>query len=160
MKLQNANLKWTGFDGGNNIQDFNGQTVALRGDPNFTVPKVCWIDASKPIKLNKIFDWVLSIEVGEHIPKKSESAFLDNLANHNREGVILSWAVRGQRGHGHVNEQSNDYIVSQMAKRNLTYDSEQSKEFRNSVTECSWLRNTIMVFRRTGNESGLTVPRQ
>ena len=65
------------------------------------------VDLSESFNLGKYFDWVLSIEVGEHLPKKYEKTFIENLHRHNAKGVILSWAVKGQGGLGHVNEQGN-----------------------------------------------------
>ena len=56
------------------------------------------------------YDWVLSLEVGEHLPKRHEAAFLENCHRHNARGMVLSWATRGQGGTGHVNEQDNDYV--------------------------------------------------
>jgi hypothetical protein len=37
-------------------------------------------------------DWALSLEVGEHIPKESQSTFVQNLHEHNRVGIVISWA--------------------------------------------------------------------
>ena len=48
--------------------------------------------------------------MGEHIPKIYEKIFIDNLDNNNTKGIIISWAVKGQGGVGHVNEQNNEYI--------------------------------------------------
>ena len=61
----------------------------------------------------------MSLEVGEHIPKEYEDIFINNLHNNNNKGIILSWAILGQGGFGHVNEQNNDYIKSKMS--NLGY---------------------------------------
>ena len=41
---------------------------------------------------------VMSLEVGEHIPADYEAIFLDNLARHAKEGVLLSWARPNQGG--------------------------------------------------------------
>ncbi|KAK7004434.1 hypothetical protein BgiMline_005954, partial [Biomphalaria glabrata] len=53
---------------------------------------VKFLDLTSPQYDVPIFDWVLSIEVGEHIPPQYEDTYLDNLARHAREGLILSWA--------------------------------------------------------------------
>lgn len=92
-------------------------------------------------------DWVVCLEVAEHIPAEYESDFLDNLDYHNVHGVILSWAVPGQPGHGHVNTQPNDYVISQMESRGYTYDLLRSEDLRAAST-LSWFANTIMVFTR------------
>jgi hypothetical protein len=65
----------------------------------------------------KLYDWVMSLEVGEHIPKKYEQTFLDNIVRHASKGVVLSWAVPKQGGHGHINCQPLEYIVNQLDQR-------------------------------------------
>src|SRR3990167_2025988 len=55
------------------------------------------------------FDGVLCLEVGEHIPKKYEQIFIDNIKRCEPKLIVLSWAIPGQGGNGHVNEQTNDY---------------------------------------------------
>ena len=71
------------------------------------------LDLSQKFKM-EVFDWVMSLEVGEHIPAKFEEVFLDNLDRHNKHGIILSWAVEGQAGRDHVNTHNNDYIKEKM----------------------------------------------
>jgi tryptophanyl-tRNA synthetase len=44
------------------------------------------------------YDWIISLEVAEHIPEKYEAVYLDNIFRHAKEGIILSWAVPGQIG--------------------------------------------------------------
>jgi 2-polyprenyl-3-methyl-5-hydroxy-6-metoxy-1,4-benzoquinol methylase len=66
------------------------------------------------IDLQKKFDCVISLEVGEHIPQKSESVFINNLISHTKQYLILSWATPGQVGDAHVNEQDADYIISKI----------------------------------------------
>src|SRR5262245_60958639 len=56
------------------------------------------MDLSKPVDLGCVFGWVLSLEVGEHIPAQYEDNFIDNIHYHNEKGVVLSWAIEGQIG--------------------------------------------------------------
>jgi hypothetical protein len=73
------------------------------------------------------FDWTVSFEVGEHIPKKSEQNFLDTLTTHARKGIILSWGHPGQGGHGHINNQPRAYIIKEIEKRGFIYNDESSR---------------------------------
>ncbi len=66
-----------------------------------------------------LYDWVFSIEVAEHIPKTYEQIYIDNLVRH---GIILSWAVPKQEGHGHVNNQDFAYIEEQLINRAFKLD--------------------------------------
>lgn len=105
-------------------------------------------DLSQPINLNKQFDWVLSLEVGEHLPKQFERIFIENLHAHNKKGIVLSWAVKGQGGHGHFNEQNNDYIKSVMAQYGYINDLATEMALRKRAS-IPWFKNTIMVFRKS-----------
>jgi hypothetical protein len=152
---QGSSVRTWAFDGGNNIELMEGVQVPVRKDPNYVIPKVCWIDASVPLTMEPK-DWVISIEVGEHIAKAKESIFIDNLVKLAIRGVILTWAIKGQGGHQHINEQNNEYIIHEMNKRGMRYDRAQSMRFRNSVTWWPWLRNTVMVFhKQTATSSGM-----
>lgn len=128
---------------------------AVDGNPNtvkLTKELGIVADFSKPIDLG-IYDWVLSLEVGEHIPQEYEDTFLSNIDKHNKHGVILSWAVPGQGGDGHVNCKTNEEVILKLKERGYEFDSEETRKLRNVCgiypTPCYWFRNTLMVFRRT-----------
>ena len=93
-------------------------------------------------------DWVLTFEVGEHIPKRYESVFLDNIASNARKGIIMSWAEKGHGGDGHVNEQNKPYIIECIEKRGFKLDRNLSLWFRGKANTKCYLRNNIIVFTR------------
>jgi hypothetical protein len=105
------------------------------------------LDLSKEFDLNLKFDAVISLEVGEHIPKEYESVFIDNLCRHSDKALIISWAIIGQGGDGHVNCQNNDYIIGELLKRNFKIDIIKSN-FLRQVSYLPWFKNTIMVFEK------------
>ena len=105
------------------------------------------MDLSKPNKLEEKFDWVLCLEVGEHIPKEYESILIKNIDDNNTKGVVLSWAVVGQGGDGHVNCQDNEYIKEAFSSLNYTNDEYSEFTLRSHAT-LPWFKNTIMVFRK------------
>ena len=147
---KNSLVDYAGFDGGNNIERVWGGHTPVRGDRSHVVPQICWIDAAAPVTLPKR-SWVVSFEVGEHIPAKSEAQFLDNLVALCTEGVVVSWAIPGQGGRDHINTQSNVHIIVEMQKRGLSFDAAASEALRKTVGEGTrWLKNTLMVFRRGG----------
>ena len=78
MSKENFDLKKAGL----NIDGFDGNpyTETLTNG----LAKV--IDLTKPHKFNKPYDWVISLEVAEHIPKKFESIYVNNLHNNNNKG--------------------------------------------------------------------------
>jgi cyclopropane fatty-acyl-phospholipid synthase-like methyltransferase len=105
------------------------------------------LDFSKPFDLNKTFDCVMSLEVGEHIPKQFESIFLDNVSKHSHNIILLSWAIPNQPGDGHVNCQENEYIINEMGKRGFIYDNDESQQVRkNNVVW--WFKDTFMFFKK------------
>lgn len=55
------------------------------------------------------WDWVLSLEVGEHIRRRREGFFLQNLARTARKGMVISWSAN-PRSYGHVNVRSAAYL--------------------------------------------------
>lgn len=71
------------FDGAENIESI------------FPDGFVKYLDLSQPVYL-PAKDWVLSFEVGEHIPAKHEQTFIENLHRHNKKGIVLSWALEGK----------------------------------------------------------------
>ena len=89
----------------------------------------------------------MSLEVGEHLPQQFEDIFIHNLHNNNKYGILLSWAIKGQGGYGHCNEQDNDYIKSKICELGYTNDFESENKLRND-SSLYWFKNTIMVFRK------------
>lgn len=59
-------------------------------------------DFAKPIKL-PLTQAAICIETGEHIPPEFESVFVENISRNTSSTLIVSWALPGQRGRGHVN---------------------------------------------------------
>lgn len=104
------------------------------------------LDLATPIAIQK-HDWVLSLEVGEHIPSKYEEVFLNNLDRVNIKGIVLSWAIPGQPGHGHFNTRTNEYIKEKLARMGYKNDIQAEKNLREGLK--SHFKNTIMVFVRS-----------
>jgi tryptophanyl-tRNA synthetase len=95
-----------------------------------------------------MFDVVLSLEVGEHIPEEFEEQFIDNICKHAKKHLVISWAIEGQGGSGHVNCKNNNYIIAQVKDRGFTYNFNDSETIRKAATNASWFGYTIMVFDR------------
>jgi cyclopropane fatty-acyl-phospholipid synthase-like methyltransferase len=138
---------------GNYVRYFRENNIEAEGyDGNPITPELskgmCKIqDLSEPFYLGKTFDWVISLEVGEHIPHQYERIFIENLMKHTEKGIILSWAVKNQGGTGHFNEQNNDYIKSVFSNYGYINDIETENKLRDQAS-IGWFKNTIMVFRK------------
>jgi len=109
-------------------------------------PWIYRIDLSKPVEFIS-YDFVLCLEVGEHIPQKHEQVFLDNVAKATGRDLVMSWAVPNQRGTGHINCQTNDYIIEQMWNKGLRFQKRMTRRLR-YYTTLKYFKNTLMVFKR------------
>ncbi len=129
-------IDFDGFDG-------NPDTPALSNG-------TCQVqNLAVPFQLPRRYDWVMSLETGEHLPKEYETIFIDNLIAHADQGIVLSWAKKGQGGHGHVNEQNNDYIKAIFQQKGWVNDVAAENRLRNaSYPIYFWFHDTIMVFRK------------
>jgi SAM-dependent methyltransferase len=104
-------------------------------------------DLSKKFELNRKYDCVVSLEVGEHIPEEYEPAFIENLCRHADKWLIVSWAIPNQHGDGHVNCRTNSYVENILNKKGFVRVTDYGEQLRNSA-DCHWFKNTLMVFRR------------
>jgi hypothetical protein len=91
-------------------------------------------------------DWAITIEVGEHIPREREAAFVANVAAAGRFGLIVSWAVIGQRGWNHVNCRDPLYVASAFEQHGWHVHAELTTRAR-EVAGAGWARK-LLVFRR------------
>lgn len=132
--LKKHGFECDGFDG-------NPNTAELTGGMCRT------LNLAEPVQLDKKYDSVICLEVGEHIPKKFEAVFLDNLTNHAKETIVLSWAIPGQEGDGHVNCRPNSYVIYQLWKRGFQYRPSQTILLRANCY-IPWFKNTLMVFSK------------
>jgi Methyltransferase domain len=119
------------------------------GNPNtyeLTLGACHTLNLAKPVDLTKRYDVVTCLEVAEHIPKQYETVFLDNLARHAKEMILLSWAVPGQLGDGHVNCRMNSYVIYRLWQRGFRLQTAETIYLR---THCSfWSPHTLMVFSK------------
>ena len=144
-------LKKLHNNGFSNLHGFEGEV--RKGSPEFVDS---W-DLTNPIKNYKNYNNLknnayntICLEVGEHIPKQYESIFLDNITSLTSNKIILSWAIIGQLGDGHVNCMNNDEVILKMDELGFNYLEDDSVSARNSVSKiiASWFLNTIMIFQK------------
>lgn len=109
--------------------------------------RVQFMDLTIPQFGRKQYDWVMSLEVAEHIPHKFENIYLDNIFRHAREGILLSWAVPGQGGLDHINNRPLDYVINIMDKNGFYIDRAASKQLQDSA-ELPWIKSNLNVYKR------------
>ena len=94
-------------------------------------------------------DWVLSLEVAEHVPRAHEGLLLRNLLSHARVGLVLSWST-SRGGRGHVNPRPQPYVESQIAALGFRPDRQAAQRLARSAVVAYWIGRSIMVYRRQG----------
>ena len=103
------------------------------------------VDLSAPMNWEPA-DLAMSIEVGEHIPKEYEETFIDNIVKSAKKMIVLTWAAPGQGGEGHVNNQTPEYIASQIEKRGKFRKNDQlTQRLKNNAT-VPWIKSNLQVF--------------
>lgn len=94
---------------------------------------------------------VLCIEVLEHIRPEDESNVLDTLTNFCKSTLVLSWAIEGQNGHGHINCRNADYVVPTVEARGFKIDFVRTMQAR-AAAACmptlSFFNQSLYVFNR------------
>jgi SAM-dependent methyltransferase len=131
-----------------NFRKYDIDTTGYDGNPITSQIPNCYVqDLTTDFQLPPV-NFLLCLEVCEHVPKEFEDALLNTIDRHVNPGgtLVLSWAVVGQGGTGHVNCQNNDYVVKKFKSLNYTYNSTQSMHLRAQESCAPWFKNTILVF--------------
>jgi SAM-dependent methyltransferase len=138
---------------GNYVRNFRKNGIEAFGyDGNPVTSKLEWCsvqDLTSDFQLEPV-DFLLCLEVCEHVPKEYEEALMKTINRHVNPGgmLILSWAVVGQGGLGHVNCQNNDYVIQKFTEMGYTHNVDYSQFLRNSVSNAYWFKNTTLVFNK------------
>ena len=109
--------------------------------------RVKFLDLTLPQYGLPVYDWIISLEVAEHIPQQYESIYIDNIIRHAKEGVVLSWAVPGQPGQSHVNNRPHEYAKNLMENSGFKLDPADSKKLKEAA-QYAWIKSNIYVYRR------------
>ena len=92
---------------------------------------------------------VICLEVGEHIPNEYMYALLSNIKTHLDGYLIMSWAVKGQAGYGHVNCLDNTEIIQIITEfMDVEYIEPISQAGRSIIGDNTpWFKNTLLIFK-------------
>ena len=131
--MREPSLRYRGYDGAGDVR-------------RYTDGFVRFVDLSMPLSLPRT-DYVLSLEVGEHIPREHEFMYVRNLHAHNCRGIVLSWANIEQMGVAHVNTHSRKYLRTLFASLGYVHSANVSRALRRAA-RVNWLKNNLLVFDR------------
>jgi hypothetical protein len=109
--------------------------------------RVRFMDLSIPQYDILQYDWIISLEVAEHIPEKYEAVYLDNIFRHPKEEINLSWAVPGQGGLSHINNKPIEYVSKVMRENGFQRDAGKTIKLPASAS-LSWIKGNINVYIR------------
>lgn len=126
--LLDAGVKARGYEGADGIEALTRSFVTRA-------------DLTTPLHVSRS-QWVLCLEVAEHIPKAHEEAFLANLHTHNTEGIVLSWSS-AKAGIGHVNPRDANYVEGAMRRLGYLEDAKGGAQLRSAVTTYSWFKGNV-----------------
>ena len=104
-------------------------------------------DLKNPFRLNRQFDLVVSLEVGEHLPNECAETFVDSLTKL-APVILFSAAIPFQGGTQHVNEQWQDYWVKHFQKKGyVAIDCIRNRVWENERVEF-WYAQNMLVFAK------------
>jgi SAM-dependent methyltransferase len=105
-------------------------------------------DLAEPLRLDRTFDLVVSLEVAEHLPESSARTFVDTLVGLGPV-VLFSAAIPSQGGVNHVNEQWQDYWASIFETHDYQpIDCLRRKVWQHQDVEWWYAQNMILYARR------------
>lgn len=92
---------------------------------------------------------VISLEVGEHLPKEAQETFMGTVTRHCKGKLIFSWAEIGQPGLGHINCRDQKEVIADVCARGFKYMEELTLQVRATIEEnTSWFQRTLLIFER------------
>ncbi len=101
-------------------------------------------DLTRPLRLKRHFDLVVSLEVAEHLPESCAAQFVESLTLLGPV-VLFSAAIPHQGGVHHVNEQWQDYWAAHFRARGyVPVDCIRGSVWQNERVEYWYAQNTIL----------------
>eukprot|EP00928_Gymnodinium_smaydae_P081309 TRINITY_DN64857_c0_g1_i1.p1 TRINITY_DN64857_c0_g1~~TRINITY_DN64857_c0_g1_i1.p1 ORF type:complete len:488 (-),score=47.51 TRINITY_DN64857_c0_g1_i1:20-1483(-) len=91
------------------------------------------------------FDWVLNLEMIEHIPAQFEGTVLANLASMCKKGAIISWSEDAM--HQHPNAQKFEYVHDALLRVGLQIDWQATAKLRADTT-VAHIQKSVAVYRK------------
>lgn len=115
---------------------------------NFQCSNVRVHDLTTPVLLEEKGS-VISLEVGEHLPKSAQYTFIQTLTKNCHKHLVMSWAEIGQPGIGHINCRNIDAVVRDIENKGFHYLPGLTIKVRQTIEEnTSWFRRTLLIFER------------
>eukprot|EP00928_Gymnodinium_smaydae_P087552 TRINITY_DN71802_c0_g1_i1.p1 TRINITY_DN71802_c0_g1~~TRINITY_DN71802_c0_g1_i1.p1 ORF type:complete len:546 (+),score=139.61 TRINITY_DN71802_c0_g1_i1:52-1638(+) len=124
------------------------EAFAFDGIPDvgrITAGRVSELQLAQRFDLGRRFDWILCLEVGEHLPKGSEDVLLDNIRRHAKVGAVISWATPDYPSPYHPNTLLEEESRAVIERHGFRRDIEKTRQLRETA-ETEWLKQTASVY--------------
>jgi len=106
-------------------------------------------DLTKPLTIEWPRSTVVCLEVAEHIQEAFEATLLDAIDRYCSRVAVISWAIPGQRGRGHVNCRPSSYVYERFRGRGFELLPEMTFALREAAEDhVKYFRNTLLAFER------------
>lgn len=130
-----------------------GVSICLGVDGDYVKPSSLLVpvsdfiacDISQPFDLEKHFDLVQCLEVGEHIDSDASRTLIANLVKHS-DFVLFSAAIPGQGGENHINEQTYEFWRGIFAEEGYAPYDFVRPLLRSAKGVEGWYRRNIMLY--------------
>lgn len=115
---------------------------------NFKAKQIYIHDLTKPLVVEPRGS-VISLEVGEHLPKSAQETFMKTVCDNCDGKLVFSWAEIGQPGLGHINCRDINEVIADVESRGFTYMKDLTMQIRSTIEEhTSWFQRTLLIFER------------
>lgn len=105
-------------------------------------------DLTQSFKVN-VKGNAICLEVGEHISEESLETFINNITNNCNGWLIISWALPGQEGIGHVSCKPNQWVIDEMAKRGFEFMQDTTEVIRQFPEGfVNYFKETLLIFKK------------
>ncbi|MGE0772988.1 MAG: class I SAM-dependent methyltransferase [Cyclobacteriaceae bacterium] len=106
------------------------------------------VDLVNPFNLGRRYDFIVSLEVAEHLPQASADIFVKSLTLHG-DLILFSAAAPYQGGQNHLNEQWQTYWIEKFAVRGFrAYDWLRPSVWSDGRVDLWYRQNTILFSSR------------
>jgi SAM-dependent methyltransferase len=135
----------------NGVQEILGIDGNFVDENKLNIPQEYFIkhDLVAPLKLERQFDLVISLEVAEHLPIEKAESFVDTLTNLGT-AILFSAAVPNQPGTKHINCQWPSYWAKIFSEKGyIVFDCFRMKFWENPDVPWWYAQNMFLFVKRS-----------
>jgi SAM-dependent methyltransferase len=130
----------------NGVEDVWGVDGGYVTEKLLRIPAERFIQANlgRPLRIDRKFDLVVSLETAEHLPSKCAKTFVNSLTKLGHV-VLFSAAIPYQGGENHINEQWPEYWAALFSDEGyVVVDALRGKVWNNQAVEWWYAQNTLI----------------